>query len=126
MTFDSKIESHSVLTDAPVSVGGDDSAASPKMLMMASLAGCTGIDVIEILKKMRLEIDDLLITVEAELTEELPSVYKSMHIIYEFAGQDLPLKKLERAIQLSQEQYCGVSLMYKRIMEITWEIRYEQ
>lgn len=123
MAFDSKVGSHSVITDAPTEAGGDDSAASPKKLMMVALAGCTGVDVVEILKKMRVAFEDLMITIEAELTDEVPSVYSAMHIIYEFKGENLPEDKLKRAIELSQEKYCGVSMMYKKIMEITWEIR---
>ncbi|WP_136798643.1 MULTISPECIES: OsmC family protein [Desulfosediminicola] len=123
MAFDSKVGPHSVITDAPVEAGGGDTAASPKKLMMVSLAGCTGVDVVEILKKMRVDFEDLVITVEAELTDEVPSVYSAMHIIYEFKGQNLPEDKLKRAVELSQEKYCGVSMMYKKIMDITWEIR---
>jgi putative redox protein len=126
MAFESTVGRHSVPTDAPLEVGGDDSAASPKKLMMVSLAGCTGVDVVEILKKMRVEIDDLQITVEAELTDEVPSVYSSMHIIYRFRGKDLAMDKLKRAVELSQDKYCGVSMMYKKIMDISWEIRFEQ
>ncbi len=124
MAFESRIDEHRIVTDAPVEVGGDNSGASPKKLMMVSLAGCTGVDVVDILKKMRVDIDDLIITVDAELTEETPSLYKSMHIIYEFIGSDLALDKLRRAVELSQDKYCGVSMMYKKIMDITWEIKY--
>ena len=123
LAFDSVIDNHHVITDAPVTVGGDDSGASPKKLMMASLAGCTGVDVIAILNKMRVQIDDLKITVEAELTDDEPSVYSAMHIVYSFKGKDLSSEKLKRAVDLSQEKYCGVSMMYKKIMDITWEIR---
>lgn len=125
MAFDSNVGGHNVPTDAPVEVGGDDSAASPKKLMMVALSGCTGVDVVEILKKMRVEIEDLRITVEGELTEDVPSVYTAMHITYEFKGKDLDRKKLQKAVELSEEKYCGVSMMYKKIMDITWEIVYE-
>jgi len=125
MAFDSRIGEHNIITDAPVDAGGQNSGASPKTLMLASLAGCTGIDVISILKKMRVKIDDLNITVDAVLTEEIPSVYKSMHITYDFKGSDLSMNKLRRAVELSQEKYCGVSIMYKKIMDITWDIKYQ-
>jgi len=125
MTFVSQMGEHNIITDASIDAGGDNSGTSPKALMMTSLAGCTGIDVVLILKKMRVEIDDLIITVDAELTEEVPSVYSSMHITYEFKGKDLNIDKLERAIKLSQEKYCGVSIMYKQIMKISWEINYQ-
>lgn len=123
--FHSDVDGHQVVTDAPVSVGGDDSGASPKKLMMVSLAGCTGIDVALVLKKMRVEVEDIEIKVEAELTDDEPSLYSSMHIIYDFKGKSLPIDKLERAVKLSQEKYCGVSMMYKKIMDITWEIKYD-
>jgi len=125
MAFESMIDGHGIITDIPVDAGGKDSGASPKKLMMASLAGCTGVDVALILKKMRIDIDDLTITVDATQTEEIPSVYKSMHITYDFSGPDLNREKLQRAVELSHEKYCGVSMMYKRIMEITWEIKYQ-
>lgn len=124
MKFISRVGQHEVVTDAPIEAGGDDSGASPKKLMMVALAGCTGVDVVDILKKMRVEIDDLQITVEAELTEDVPSLYSSMHIVYDFTGTDLDHQKLRRAVELSQEKYCGVSMMYKKIMDISWEIKY--
>ncbi len=122
LAFTSSLDEHKVITDAPLEADGDNSGPSPKKLMMVSLAGCTGVDVVFILKKMRVEIDDIIITVEAVLTDEVPSVYSSMHISYEFVGVDLDRKKLQRAVDLSHEKYCGVSMMYKKIMDITWEI----
>lgn len=124
MAFTSRVGNHNVVTDAPVESGGDDSGASPKKLMMVALAGCSGVDVVEILRKMRVKIDDLLITVEAELTDEVPALYSAMHIIYTFSGKDLDLQKLQRAVELSQEKYCGVSMMYRKMMKITWEVVY--
>jgi len=123
LAFSSQLGDHEVLTDAAELDGGDNSAPSPKMMMVVSLAGCTGIDVALILKKMRVEVEDITIEIESELTEEIPSVYTSMHIIYAFKGNDLDLKKLKHAVELSQDKYCGVSAMYKKIMDISWEIR---
>lgn len=125
LAFESEIDGHLIVTDAPVSVGGDDLGASPKKMMMASLSGCTGVDVVSILKKMRVEIDDLVITVDSELTEDMPSMYSSMHITYLFKGKNLDESKLTRAVELSQEKYCGVSMMYGKIMDISWEIKVE-
>jgi putative redox protein len=123
LAFSSQVGDHEVVTDAPATHGGDNSAPGPKRLMEVALVGCTGIDVISILKKMRVEVDECNIDVESELTEEMPSVYKSMHIVYRFKGKNLDPEKLKRAVELSQDKYCGVSLMYKKIMDITWEIR---
>jgi len=123
LAFVSTVGDHSVRTDAGIAIGGENSGASPKMLMMVALSGCTGVDVAAILKKMRVDIDSLEIIIEGELTDDSPSVFSSMHIVYRFAGGDLPLDKLERAVRLSMDSYCGVSAMYRRIMDITWEIR---
>lgn len=122
MMFDSLVDDHHVIMDAPVNGGGEDKGPSPKKLMLTALAGCTGMDVVSILKKMRVELDNFNINIEADVTEEHPKHYKSMHIIYEFTGKDLPLDKLEKAVKLSQDQYCGVSFMYKKAMVITFEI----
>lgn len=123
MMFDALVSGHHILMDAMPEVGGEDKGARPKELMLASLAGCTGMDVISILKKMRVNPDHFNIQVEADVTEEHPKHYVKMHIIYEFAGEDLKEEQLRKAIDLSQERYCGVSHVYRKSMEITYEIR---
>jgi len=122
MKFDAVVSGHHVVMDALPVVGGNDEGARPKELMLAALAGCTGMDVVSILKKMRVEPEYFNIRVEAEMTEEHPKHYTAMHIIYEFRGEGLELEKLQKAVKLSQDQYCGVSTMYRKAMEITYEI----
>lgn len=122
MTFDSLVSGHHVIMDASKDGGGDNLGPRPKELMLTALAGCTGMDVVSILKKMRVEVENFNVNIEANVTEEHPKHYDSLHIIYEFTGKDLPLDKLEKAVKLSQEQYCGVSYMYKKAMEVTFEI----
>ena len=123
MAFKADVMGQEVIMDAGEQVGGEDRGPRPKPLMLTALAGCTGMDVVSILKKMKIEVDDFNIIVQGELTEEHPKHYKKIHIIYEFKGKDLPLKKLEKAVSLSEEKYCGVSAVYKKAMELTWEIR---
>jgi putative redox protein len=91
--------------------------------MMVALAGCTGMDVISILKKMRVEVEGFAVRVVGDLTEEHPKHFEKMHVIYEFKGKDLPMDKLEKAINLSEERYCGVSVSYRQAMGITSEIQ---
>ena len=122
MKFDAVVSGHHVIMDALPLVGGNDEGARPKELMLASLAGCTGMDVVSILKKMRVDPEYFNIKVEAEMTEEHPKHYIAMHIIYEFKGEGLELEKLQKAVKLSQDQYCGVSTAYRKAMEITYEI----
>ncbi len=122
MAFDATVSGHHVMMDAAAEVGGEDCGARPKQLMLAALAGCTGMDVVSILKKMKIEPEDFKITVEGNLTEEHPKYYDKMHIVYTFKGKDLDVDKIRKAIELSQEKYCGVSAVYKKTMPVTYEI----
>lgn len=123
MAFEADIDGQKVMIDAAPEVGGADKGPRPKPLMLVALAGCTGMDVVSILKKMRVELDGLRVWVEAEQTEEHPKHYSSMKVIYEFKGKDLPMDKLEKAVNLSEERYCGVSAVYKKAMPVSTEIR---
>ncbi len=123
LAFETVLNGHKIILDAEDSVGGKDRGPRPKPLMMVSLAGCTGMDVISILKKMRVDVKKFDVKVEAEVTEEHPKHYTKMHLIYEFWGKDLPMDKLEKAVNLSQDRYCGVSYTYRQVMELTHEIR---
>ena len=123
MSFKSVINGHELIVDAVDAVGGEDRGPRPKPLMMLALAGCTGMDVVSILKKMRVEFKDFNVKVDSEMTEEHPKVYSSMHITYEITGSGIDFAKVEKAVTLSQENYCGVSAMYKKAMKITHEIK---
>jgi putative redox protein len=123
MAFSTKIDGYTVQIDGPEEIGGNGTAPRPKPLMLMALAGCTGIDVVYILKKMKVELADFDIQIHSSMSDTDPKVYTAMHIIYTFTGNNLDPKKLERAITLSQEKYCGVSAMYKKAMEITYEMK---
>ena len=123
MAFECEISGHKVIIDAGPAVGGKDGGPRPKALMLASLGGCTAMDVISILRKMRVEVKDLNVIVEGELTDEHPKHFYKMHVIYEVTGKDLPMDKIKKAVDLSEDRYCGVSAVYKQTMEITSEIK---
>ncbi|UCH14574.1 MAG: OsmC family protein [Bacteroidales bacterium] len=123
LAFEAEVDGHKMIIDAKPEVGGTDKGPRPKPLMMVALGGCTGMDVASLLKKMRVEVDELNIKIEGDITEEHPKHFAGMHIIYEFKGKDLPLEKLEKAIDLSQKKYCGVSESYRKAMKLTYEIR---
>jgi len=122
MAFQAEVDGFSIMLDTRSEDGKPGKGPRPKPLMMVALAGCTGMDVVSILKKMRVEPDDLNIRVEGDLTEEHPKHYFTMHVIYEFKGKNLPLDKLEKAVSLSVEKYCGVLASYKKAMEVSHEI----
>ena len=123
MAFETEINGHKIVIDALPEVGGENRGPRPKPFMLAALGGCTGMDVISILNKMRVEVDSFNVRVEGELTDEFPKHFYKMHVVYEFTGKDLPMDKLKKAVELSEERYCGVSAVYKKTMELTSEIK---
>ena len=122
MAFEMDINGHTVVTDATVEKGGNGLGPSPKALLLAGLIGCSGIDVMLITKKMRLEVEDVNVDIEAEARDEDPKIYNYIKLIYKFKGKDLPIEKLERAVKLSMEKYCGVSAMLEKAVPISYEV----
>jgi len=95
---------------------------SPKALLLSGLAGCTGIDVVDILEKMRVPFANLQIDAEAEQTDEHPRVFKSISITYRITTGEENREKVKKAIDLSLEKYCGVAAMLKKNSRIEYEI----
>jgi putative redox protein len=126
MAFDAQVNGHTLTIDADDQVGGEDQGPRPKTLTLVSLGGCTAMDVISILAKMRVEPEDFNVKVSGELTEEHPKYFHTIHIVYSFKGKDLPIDKLEKAISLSQDRYCGVTAMLNKVATITHEIVIEE
>ena len=124
MKFDAIVNGHHIIMDLPSESGGEDAGPRPKPLMLAALAGCTGLDVVSILKKMRVDIEEFNVNIEGDTADENPNPYVKMHIIYEFRGKNLDMQKIEKAISLSHDRYCGVSYVYRKAMiEISHEVR---
>lgn len=123
LAFEAEIKGYKIMLDAEPHVGGEKRGAPPKPLMLVALGGCTAMDVISILKKMRVDVEGFSVSVEGDLTGEHPRYFNKIHVTYEFTGKDLPVDKLQKAISLSEERYCGVSAVYKKVMEITSEIK---
>ncbi len=111
---------HGLVTDAPVEAGGLNTAATPMELVLLGLVGCTGVDVVSILTKMKEPLEGLEVTAEYERAENHPKVYTRIHLTYRVQG-DVNEKKLKRAIDLSESTYCSVSAMLKSTAEITNE-----
>ena len=99
--------------------GGSNQGLSPKALMLSSLGGCTGLDLLSLLKKMRVEIEDFKVIVNGELTEEHPKYYDKVSIDYYFTGTDLNEEKIKKVVFLSEERYCGVIKMFRAFAEVT-------
>ncbi len=124
MQFSSAVGNHHVIMDAGTEDGGSDSGASPKKLMLASLAGCTGMDIVSILNKMKVAFSDFSVKTEAELTDEHPKIYNKVRIIYSIKIPEENKDKMEKAVKLSMDKYCGVSAMFSAFAKVDWEINY--
>ena len=109
----------SIMIDASEDFGGTNSGMAPKAMMLSSLAGCSGLDVISVLNKMKILIDDFKMEVEGKLTDEHPKYYHSVSVDYHFYGKDLNENKINKAVNLSVEKYCGVMEMFRQFANIT-------
>ncbi|AEJ20583.1 OsmC family protein [Gracilinema caldarium] len=125
MSFTAEVGGHKISLDADAAVGGNNTGPTPKPLLLVSLAGCTGMDVISILKKMREPVSYFNVRVQGDLTEEHPKTYTTIKIIYEFKASDgLKDENVRKAISLSQDRYCGVSALLKKALPVEFEVQY--
>lgn len=122
MEFEAYLDGFNFIIDADERVGGKNRGPKPKGLTLVSLAGCTGMDVISILKKMRVQIDHFEVATDAVLSDEHPKKYLEIIVKYTFKGDDLPLDKIKKAISLSEERYCGVTATLSPSVKISSEI----
>jgi putative redox protein len=126
ITFVGKTDSnHWITMDGPENFGGSDAGIRPKELILLGLGGCTGSDVVSILSKKRVNLDDFEINIETEVSEEHPQIFTKLHLEYVFYGKDINTKDVERAIELSQTKYCGVTAMLEKTVQITHSYRIE-
>lgn len=124
LAFNSTIDNHTIRLDTN-GLLGDDSGPSPKKLLLASLAGCTGMDVASLLTKMRVPFTGLEIDITADLTEAHPKIYSRINLNYIIKGEKLDQHKVAKAVALSQEKYCGVIAMLQKSSSIKYVIKYE-
>lgn len=124
MAFLSNINGHEVLMDTTSEDGGEDSGPSPKRMMLASLAGCTGIDIVGILNKMKVEFSNFSINVHAALSPDHPKIYDHVKITYKIKLAEEDKSKMIKAVNLSTGTYCGVYAMFKTFAKMDTEIDY--
>ena len=113
---------HSVLMDASQSVGGEDRGPKPMEVFLLSLGGCTAMDVISILNKMKQEVTDFKIEIESERASEHPKVYTYVKLTYIIEGRNLSPQLVNKAVNLSQNKYCSVSAMLKKTAKLEYEV----
>jgi putative redox protein len=122
LAFDLELQGSTIKVDADPSVGGEDYGPRPKPLVLSSLAGCTGMDVASILGKMKMPYDSFELEIEGDLGDEHPKTYTAIRLKYIFTGDDLDRSKIQKAIDLSLDRYCGVAEMLRKSASIDYEI----
>ncbi len=114
---------HWITMDGPEDFGGSNASIRPKELILLSLGGCTSSDVIAILQKKRIKLEKFEMNISAEETDEHPKYYKSINLEYVIYGKGIKEADVQRAIELSQDKYCGVTFMLKSVVQITHNFR---
>lgn len=113
---------HWVVMDGKKKFGGAEGGATPMELVLLALGGCTSMDIISLMRKMRIDLTEFRVTMDVNRAEEHPKVYTDIVLHYHFTGKDLPPAKLEKAVSLSQDKYCSVSAMLDKAVNISYEI----
>lgn len=124
MQFNALVNGHTIIMDAPERVGGEDHGPIPKPFVLSALSGCTGMDVVAILRKADKQVSDFSVKVSGEISKTPPIEYVSVHVVYEFEGPEENREAALGAVDDSQNKYCGVSHMLKKIMPVTWKVMY--
>ena len=124
LAFDGEVNQHVVRMDTTVAGGGTDSGMSPKQMLLCSLSACSGMDVVNILNKMKVPFTLLEIVANADQTDEEPKVFKEIFIKYITDAPQSYADKVARAVELSQDKYCGISAMLRKHCNISHSIEY--
>ncbi|MGC9337592.1 MAG: OsmC family protein [Candidatus Cloacimonadia bacterium] len=112
---------HAIILDSKISAKYGQ-GARPMELILMGLVGCAGMDIVSLLQKMRIQFNDFVVTAKADIAEEHPKVFTSIHIIYKVYG-NVDKSKLERAIELTESRYCPVYVMLKKSVPISYEYK---
>lgn len=124
MNFAVNVNGHTIQIDTDEAGGGKNLGTRPKALMLVSLAGCAGLDVVSILNKMRVPFSDFSIKVEGHLTDTEPKIYDTVTTNYTIRVDKNDEAKVLKAVKLSKEKYCGVSKMFEAFAKLSFTIKY--
>ncbi|HJW31408.1 MAG TPA: OsmC family protein [Saprospiraceae bacterium] len=124
MQFNALVQGHTIIMDAPERVGGEDQGPIPKPFLLSALSGCTGMDVVKLLRQDGRALTDFSIKVAGEISKQPPLEYVAVHLVYEMKGKPEDLESALNAVRTSQGKICGISHMLKKIIPVTWAVEY--
>ena len=116
---------HSVVMDGAPENGGRNLGPRPMEMILLGLGGCTAFDIVTILQKSRAPVDDCEVEISAERAAAVPAVFTKIHVHYIVKGAGLQDKQVKRAVDLTSEKYCSVSMMLKPSVELTYDYEIE-
>ena len=112
---------HSVVMDGSPEHGGRNLGPRPMEMILLGLGGCTSFDIVSILQKSRVDVEDCIVEIEAQRAEDIPAVFTKIHVHYIVKGAGLQDKHVKRAVELTSEKYCSVSMMLKDSVELSYD-----
>ena len=121
-TFSSTIRDHKFYMDTQVAAGGDNKGPSPKELLVAAVIGCTGMDIVTLLKKHKMTTDTLVISGDAEPRTEHPRIFSGFEIVFTATGNNVGAAELMEAAHLSLTKYCGVTAMISKTVPVQYRV----
>jgi len=124
MQFNAIVNGHTLIMDGPEKVGGENNGPIPKPFLLTALTGCTGMDVVSLLRKAGNQVKDFTLKVEGEISSQPPIEYTDIHLVYELNGDENLQLEVLNIITYSQDKICGISNMLKKIIPLTWEVVY--
>ena len=122
MKFNALVEGHTIVMDTPTRVGGTDEGPIPKPFLLTALSGCTGMDVLALLKKQNIALEAFEVDVTGELTKSVPIMYSEIAVNYTVSVEDSASEAVVNAVKRSQGGLCGVIAMIKQVVPISWKI----
>lgn len=110
---------HAIVMDGPEELGGNNLGVRPMEMLLLGMGGCTTVDVVSTLKKMREVVDDCRVEISAERADEHPKVFTKIHLHFVISGNNLNEKKIAKAVSLSADKYCSASIMLGKMADVT-------
>lgn len=124
--FEVEVRDHHQFTDGKKEFGGRDRGPNPKEYVLAGLCGCTGMDVVSLLKKYKVNYSEFSVTAETELTKNHPIIFTEIKILFALKSDSEEIEQIKKAVELSMTKYCGVSAMLSKAVGITYTLQVNQ
>jgi len=124
MQFNALVNGHTLVMDGPEKSGGENQGPVPKPFVLTALTGCTGMDVVALLRRAGKQVTNFVVKVQGDTTDRTPIEYVKIHLVYELSGDKGIQADVLHAVTMSQEKFCGVSKLLKKVVPLTWEVLY--